>query len=147
MWIGRFLLFFLLAAFARADGAGDEERVYRWPAGHEGKQRLAVMKLEAPSEWAIAYETDHYRFYADTEISSQDWRSIMIVCEGLHGAMVSLPLDLLLREEGKERRCGTVRLFGEEEVYHGAGGLEGTVGTYSPRGGEVLIWTKGLIER
>ncbi|MGI9244984.1 MAG: hypothetical protein ACR2RV_29545, partial [Verrucomicrobiales bacterium] len=83
--------------------------------------------------------------YTDVEIRNADWRSIMIVCEGLRGAIRSLPLDLVRRDLAGARR-GIVRIYNDEAAYHKAGGLPATVGTYRPRGGEVLIWTRGLQE-
>ena len=140
MW--RFLIFVIFAASALAqEGA---EKVYRWPKGFEGEQHLEVERL-APSEaGAVGFETANFRFRTDAEISKEDWRSIMIVCEGLRGAMRSLPLDLVRSEAATKR--GEVRLFSKEEAYNQAGGLKGTVGTYQGRGGRVLIWTRGLNE-
>jgi hypothetical protein len=142
MW--RLLLLLLIAS--AGIGAGTQ-RIYRWPAGYEGKQKLEVRRLESSPLGTFGFETEGYRFYANSEIPNEDWRSIMVVCEGLRGAMVALPLDLVhLNIEERERRRGVVRIFADEESYHREGGLEATVGTYKPHGGDVLIWTRGLNE-
>lgn len=145
MWRSLLFLIIIFSGLAQAQEK-NHQKVYRWPTGHEGKQKLAVKSLGATAEGAFGYETKAYRFYSDAEISKQGWRSIMIVCEGLRGAMHSLPLELLQADPEGEIRRGTVRLFAEEDSYHEAGGLEATVGTYVPRPGDVLIWTEGLIE-
>ena len=135
----------VLLLFACAEPAAGEGKDYRWPSGYEGKQRLAVERLDPSTDGATAYQTEGYRYFAEVEIPNEDWRSIMIVCEGLRGALRSLPLDLVRHDQAGGRR-GIVRLFPDEAAYHAAGGLEATVGTFRPRGGEVLIWTRGLNE-
>lgn len=141
MW--RSPLFVLLACAAVAE---EKEILYRWPPAYEGKQKLEVRRLELSREGEVGFETEGYRFYADAEISSADWRSIMIVCEGLRGALRALPLDLMPGRADAPARKRTVRIFEEEDAYREAGGLEATVGTYQPRSGEVLIWMQGLNE-
>ena len=131
------LIFLLSASLCAAE-------TYRWPAGYEGKQKLEVKKLEASKMGPFGFESENYRFYSDTELSNAEWRSIMIVCEGLRGAMAALPLKII--KPGESREIGTVRIFAEESAYLEAGGFEQTVGTYRSRGGEVLIWRRGLNE-
>ena len=134
-----------LLLFASTGSASEEASTFRWPSGYEGKQRLAVERLDSSPDGAFAFQTEGYRYFADVEIANADWRSIMIVCEGLRGALRSLPLDLVPSRHAGDRR-GVIRLFVDEASYHAAGGLEATVGTYRPQGGEVLIWTRGLVE-
>lgn len=141
MW--RLLLFLIISTLSRADG---RESIYRWPPGYAGKQKLVVSKLDSSGEGAYGFESEGFRFYADAEIPSKDWRSIMIVCEGLRGAMRSLPLDLVRPDTASPTRRRVVRIFKEESDYHDAGGLPATVGTYRPRSGDVLIWMRGLNE-
>jgi hypothetical protein len=141
MWRALLILFFS----ASAGSAEEARKVYRWPTGYEGKQKLEVRRVEDSENAEFGYETEGFRFVASAEISAKEWRSIMIVCEGLRGAMRSLPLGLIDPGEGDVER-GTVRIFADEAAYHEAGGLAATVGTYQPRGREVLIWTRGLSE-
>ena len=82
MWLP--LIFLLFSSVGLAAEVGG--KVYRWPAGYEGKQKLAVKKLDVPGEGRVGFETENFRFFADTAIPNKDWRSIMIVCEGLRGA-------------------------------------------------------------
>ncbi len=128
----------LILAIALAGSAVVAAKVYRWPSVYEGKQTLAVERLDSSPDGVFGFQSDGYRYYADVEIRNEDWRSIMIVCEGLRGAIRSLPLDLI-REELAGNRRGVVRIFNDEGAYHEAGGLAATVGTYRPHGGEVLI--------
>ncbi|MFT5853409.1 MAG: hypothetical protein ACI8XO_000650 [Verrucomicrobiales bacterium] len=118
---------------------------YRWPASYLGKQKIAVKSLDPSSLGTFGFETERFRFYSDTKLANADWRSIMIVCEGLRGAMESLPLDLVKSDEQASTRA-VVRILSEEATYHQAGGLEQTVGTYHYREKQVLIWSRGLIE-
>ena len=92
MWRCLLLSIFTLIPPGLAQESERRQPSYRWPAGHEGKQKLEVQSLGAISGGGIGYETDSFRFYSDAKISNQDWRSIMIVCEGLSGAMRALPL-------------------------------------------------------
>ena len=135
-----FLLFFPWLLMA------ETQKTYRWPTKYEGRQQLDVSRLEPGKNGAVGFETEGFRFYSDSKIANADWRSIMIVCEGLRGALKSLPLDVIKPTEAKPPGKETVRIFEQEAAYHQAGGLESTVGTYLPRSGDVLIWMEGLNE-
>jgi len=137
----RWLIFLLFATAASAEP--ETKRPVPWPKGYDGKQHLEVKKLEGLEDGQFGYESEGFRFVADSKISDRDWRSIMVVCEGLRGAVRSLPLGIMAEAD---RRKAEVRIFATEEDYHVAGGMGGTVGTYWSRSSEVLVWSRGLIE-
>lgn len=124
----------LAAALLLAPSAGVAGNA-EWPAAFRAPEAL-VRAIEPPEGTAFAWETAHFRLFADRDIKPAALASFATVIESVPLLLESLPLPLWAPPEGEKPR---IILFHDSLDYHSAGAAVGSTGFYDGRRRRVLI--------
>lgn len=110
-----------------------------WPREVHGPSSIGLKKrYDLNTEGLYVYETNHFRFFLNTEVDLRVVQRFSVLFETTHKFVTSLPINAsanYMENDGRFR----IFLFGDLTSYYRAGGARGAAGVYIPKFDTILI--------
>jgi len=116
----------------------------RWPSEYSGATVTAAVEQGGAAGGAQIWRTSHYELRDRAGLDPETVQVLARICESVDGAARAVPLPLLWGRSEMGRRM--VSIYPDEASYRAAGALPGSLGTFIPSTGAVLIYGPSLAE-
>lgn len=115
-----------------------------WPRDVQGPSSIGLKKrYDLNKKGLYVYETNHFRFFANTEMDLRVVERFSVLFETTHKFVTSLPLNASANYMENHGRF-SIFLFGDMQSYYRSGGVRGSAGVYIPRNDSILIPLQSL---